>query len=92
MTADMLYNFPRVRFASTNSLEGQALHIHSEGKEVRKAAKSGNLDHLDEEVMDCMHSCETYLRMRQERNGLDVRALMHRVAEKNDARGYYDAN
>lgn len=92
MTTDMLFNFPRCKFASTNSIEAQALHIHSEGKEVRKAAKSGNLDHTDEEVMDCLHSCETYLRMRQERNGLDIQALMHRVAEKNDARGYYDAN
>jgi NTP pyrophosphatase (non-canonical NTP hydrolase) len=92
MTTDLLFNFPRTKFVSDNTYIDQALHIHSEGKEIRAAVAASDINHLDEEVMDCLHSCETYLRMRSERDGLDIRDLMYRVAEKNDARGYYDAN
>lgn len=89
MTTDMLFNFPRTKFVDDNTYIDQALHIYSEGKEVRAAAAAGNMNHLDEEVLDCMHSCETYLRMRSERDKVDIRALMHQVAEKNETRGYY---
>ena len=92
MTIDMLFNFPRTRFVEENTYIGQAMHIYSEGVEVRAAAAASDMIHLDEEVIDCLHSCETYLRMRAERDNIDLRSLMHQVAEKNEKRGYYDAD
>lgn len=89
MTANMLFNFPRTKFVDENTYIDQALHIHSEGIEVRAAAAASDMQHLDEEVIDCMHSCETYLRMRLERDKVDIRSLMFKVSEKNEKRGYY---
>lgn len=90
MMTGMLYHFPRASFVDANGIYGQVSHINTEA--VEAAAELGNPDinFVAEEVMDCLHSCETALRILEEKYGVDVRALMFKVAAKNEARGYYD--
>lgn len=92
MTTDMLYHFPRARFVDENEIYKQLQHIRSEVQEAEREVDQQNIYLIAGEVMDIYHSAETALRILQEKHGVDIRALMHRVAEKNDARGYYDAD
>ncbi|MEW5952647.1 MAG: hypothetical protein AB1815_02655 [Bacillota bacterium] len=80
----MNYNFPATRFATENTRLEQFRHIMSEMEEAQEA----NDVELDEEVMDILHSCETYFRMR-EAQGIDVGKIKVVVEAKNMARGYY---
>lgn len=86
----MLYHFPRVKFVDENGIYGQVSHINSEACEA--AAELGNPDiqFVAMEVMDVYHSAETALRILEEKYGVDVKALMFKVAAKNESRGYYD--
>jgi len=97
MTTDMLYHFPRARFVDENGIVFQTAHVLLEAQEARFEAsnldeENPDVDALAMEIMDTYHSAETALRILQEKHGVDIRALMHRVAEKNDARGYYNAD
>lgn len=89
MKADMLYHFPRTRFVDENGIYSQVAHINAEATEA--AAELGNPDiwFVAEEIMDCYHSCETALRILQEKYGIEPQELMHRVYHKNETRGYY---
>jgi len=92
MTTNILYHFPRTRFVDENHIYTQVAHINTEATEA--AAELGNPDihFCAMEIIDCYHSCETALRILEEKYGVNIRDLMFKVAAKNDVRGYYDAN
>ena len=72
-----------------NTLDEQSLRILEEAREANKAALADNPDAADEEVMDVIQACITYLAIRgysQE----TVDELTARVHEKNRMRGYYE--
>ena len=83
----MHYNFPRVRWVEINTPNQQIQHIDEEHSEIMRAE---TVAETDGEVMDKLHSCETYFRIR-EREGLDVGAVKRVTLDKNRDRGYYDS-
>lgn len=92
----LMYNFPRTQFVSENGIVFQTAHVLLEAEEARFEASNLNEENPDiyplaMEIMDIYHSAETALRILEEQYGVDVQKLMHDVALKNDARGYYDA-
>ena len=84
-----LFGFPRTTFVDMNGIRTQALHIDSEAREVKESAALPDILHTAEEIFDCLHSCETGLRILQEKYGVDVDAVHAFVKEKNHRRGYY---
>jgi hypothetical protein len=89
----MKFNFPETIFVAKNSAAEQAAHVLSEAKEVQQEIdKSDGRDitKIDLEMMDLLHSAESYFRLRQQGRGKEyVDGLMNTVIEKNDVRGYY---
>lgn len=89
MITGLLYNFPRTIFVDGNGIYGQVSHINTEA--VEAAAELGNPDinFVAMEIIDCLHSCETALRILEEKYKVDIKALMFDVYQKNEKRGYY---
>ncbi|PWT78602.1 MAG: hypothetical protein C5B59_01415 [Bacteroidetes bacterium] len=85
----MIFNFPRTRFVEENGLVAQILHMGSELAETETAMLTPDIDHTVEEIMDLHHSCETALRIAQEKHGINLNELRCRVERKNFDRGYY---
>ena len=85
----MIYNFPRTKFVDINGIVGQVLHMSTEQEEIERAILEPDIDHVAEEVMDKLHSCETALRILSEFHGIDPIELRRHVERKNFARGYY---
>lgn len=88
----MHFNFPETIFVEKNSSADQIKHVLSEAKEVKAEIDraGGNMSNVDLEMMDLLHSCETYFRMRTAGLGAKyVRGLIDQVQEKNAARHYY---
>lgn len=97
-----MFTFPQAIFVHSNSAGEQLDHIFSEvdeiqqlGPELAEAEDDVCLKEVrrkvDLEVMDLMHSCQTYLRIRARDLGAQhVAALFAEVLEKNRARGYYE--
>jgi len=90
----MKFNFPKVKFAATNSAGEQLDHFLSEVKEVREELEKGSgrdIELADLEMMDALHSLETFFRIRRAGRGARyVDGLRRKVVEKNRERGYYD--
>jgi len=88
----MTYIFPRIKFASTNTLHQQLQHVMSESDEIFEEMLNIPLKHdrLAEELVDQMHSCETALRIMQEKYCIPVYRVIEKVIQKNRERGYYD--
>jgi len=86
----MIYNFPKTRFVGCNGIATQVIHIYSEALEIKEAAFTPDINHAAEEVMDCLHSCETALRILETKYGIDIYKLRMDVERKNMERGYYD--
>lgn len=86
--ADILFNFPRAKFADENNIHAQVAHIQTEADEAFRELNSPDRMTLAMEIMDCLHSCETALRMLED-EGLSLSDVMTMVYEKNEARGYY---
>lgn len=75
---------------ATNDLNQQLAHASSEMDEIGDAAAYGEgATRIAEEILDCMHSLESALRILQEQ-GLNVSLVADMVIKKNIARGYYD--
>ena len=87
----MTFNFPKTRYADINGIVAQATHIYSEALEVQQAVFASDMNHTAEEIMDCLHSCETALRILQERYNINLNALRMDVERKNMERGYYSS-
>ena len=85
----MNFNFPRTKFAGINGICSQVMHICSEAAEAKESSFTPDIQHTAEEVMDCLHSCETALRILQEKYGINISALRRDVERKNMERGYY---
>lgn len=85
----MIFSFPRVKFVDSNGIATQSSHILSEALEVEESVLKPYIKHTAEEVMDCLHSCETALRILQEKYGINVSELRRDVERKNFERGYY---
>jgi hypothetical protein len=85
------YNFPAI--ATHNTLFRQFKKIQEEMRELEDTWEGKSIDATDEEVMDVIHACETYFRLRSERDSsFDINILQKRIEEKNRRRGYYGNN
>ena len=93
MTIDTLYHFPRTRFVDENTIGQQLIHTRREGQEASDELPppGGDIMPLALEIVDIYHSAETALRILEEKHGVDIQKLMFAVYEKNEKRGYYDA-
>lgn len=89
----MIFNFPETIFVEKNTTTEQLEHVISEAYEVRKELADHDQPEtqlLDLEMMDLMHSCETYFRKRtSDRGKVYVDMLIDQTVEKNARRGYY---
>lgn len=83
------FNFPRTSFVTENGICMQSKHIGSEAMEIDQSVYTPDINHTAEEVMDCLHSCETALRILQEKHGINLNEVRARVKAKNMMRGYY---
>lgn len=86
----MHFNFPKTRYADINGIVDQATHIYSEALEVQQAVFASDMNHTAEEIMDCLHSCETALRILHEKHAVNLSVLRRNVERKNMERGYYE--
>lgn len=82
-------HFPEARFVRENNNLEQLDHVASEAKEVADVIVSNEIEKVDEEMADLLHSCETYFKIR-ELEGADIEAIFASVVKKNRARGYYE--
>ncbi|ADQ04388.1 hypothetical protein Calow_0820 [Caldicellulosiruptor owensensis OL] len=80
----MHYNFPEIK-KKPASLIQQLNKIVEEASEAIKARDDIERDY---EIMDLLHACETYLRIR-ESQGVDLERIKSFVISKNKQRGYY---
>lgn len=85
----MIFNFPRTKFVDENDLPAQVLHMGSEQVEIEEVMLTPDIEHTAEELMDKYHSCETGLRILQEKHGINLSELRRNVERKNVVRGYY---
>jgi NTP pyrophosphatase (non-canonical NTP hydrolase) len=88
----MNFTFPETTFVEELTPLQQIRHIESELAEVIAETKRGvtRLDSVDLEVLDLLHSCETYLRIRKAIRGKEyIERLVEKVTAKNEKRGYY---
>ena len=86
----MIYNFPRTRFVTENGIVGQTEHIVREANEVEDSLLFPDIFHTAVEIMDCLHACESGLRILEEKYGVDVEDVACYVLAKNKARNYYE--
>lgn len=100
----MRFLFPRAKFASTATIEAQSASIINEANEVwwlddePLMHRDGHVLHpadpperFVEETLDCIHSCETLIRMLTDQYPhLDLDAAVENVRLKNEKRGYYE--
>ena len=86
----MIFSFPRTIFVTQNGLVAQVRHMATEQVEIEASMLTPDIHHTAEEIMDLYHSCESCLRILQEKYGIDLNKLWETVTEKNAARGYYD--
>jgi len=89
----MTYQFPRCRFADTNTLAQQSRKILQEAQEV--FAETLRQDGTDEEwvmeILDVLHAAETGLWIvERERGPGFVEDMKARVIRKNEVRGLYE--
>lgn len=82
------YNFPRTKFVPVDkpSRFKQGAKIRSESGEVCEALGKTDDEYI-EELLDCIHACETALRQFDQS---DVNRGVNRVILKNTERGYYE--
>lgn len=82
----MKYIFPETKFAKTNNIWAQIMHVKSEWVEFTHTKT--NTEEFYAEAVDLYHSLETLFRI-WEREGVDMEAVQEKVFEKNRERGYY---
>jgi hypothetical protein len=87
-TGETMYRFPKTIF-TYNAPFVQLEHIKSEMLEVVYAYDNEQMNRVAEEVLDLIHSCETFLRILEQRQAIDVPILHDLIVEKNRLRGYY---
>ncbi len=85
----MNFSFPRTKFVDENGLVAQVLHMGTEQEEIEKVMLTPDIQHTAEELMDKYHSCETGLRILEEKYGINLSELRRNVERKNVVRGYY---
>lgn len=85
----MIFNFPRTKFVDENGICRQVLHMRSEQREIEDELQTVDILVVAGEIMDKYHSCETALRILQEKYGVNVSELRRDVERKNFERGYY---
>ena len=85
----MTFTFPRTIFVNKNGLVTQVRHMASEQAEIEASMLTPDIQHTAEEMMDLYHSCETGLRILQEKYGINLIQLRRDVERKNTIRQYY---
>lgn len=88
----MIFNFPEVKFAKTNTVEDQLKHFASECKEIIERIENEDFVGTFEEVADMIHSAETLFRIAQRKYQVDPAQVVAKVIKKNLERGYYINN
>lgn len=86
---EYIWNFPETRFeVGKNELtrRGQADQIVQEAAEIFSAAENNTEEQYIEELLDCVHACETALR---EFETSKINKVVDKVINKNCARSYY---
>ena len=87
----MNFNFPRSRFADSNTIDDQVSHIMGEACEVARASYEADLDATVMEIFDIIHSCETAMWIIAREKGFGyIFDMKIAVERKNRLRGYYD--
>lgn len=87
--ATLQFNFPLVKFAATATAEEQINHFFSEVDEVIQAGPNITRE-TDLEMMDVLHSIQTYFSVRGREKGMAyIVQLKADTVIKNRKRGYY---
>lgn len=86
-----MYRFPET-IHTRNAPYVQLQHIKTELCELVLAYDQEPIQRVAEETLDLIHSCETLLRILEQRQGIDVAVLHDLIVEKNRQRGYYHGN
>lgn len=84
-----MLTFPRSKFVDENNTWTQLDHVQSEFKELIDAYFNDPAGRMAEEAGDLIHSVETFLRILQERQGINLDEVQRHIQEKNRQRGYY---
>lgn len=87
--AEFKFSFPRTKFVDENGLVMQVAHMATEQIEIEESMFLPDINHTAMELMDKYHSCETGLRILQEKYGINLENLQANVEIKNRIRGYY---
>ena len=85
----MIFSFPRTIFVNQNGLVAQVRHMATEQVEIEASMLTPDIHHTAEEIMDLYHSCESCLRILQEKYGINLIQLRRDVERKNTIRQYY---
>lgn len=99
----MKFNFPQTVYVLRNTPGDQIDHILSEVDEIEelgpeleyacRGTQDETLRKIDLEVMDLLHSCETFFRILSLARGRGyVQGLFDEVMQKNLDRGYYEVS
>ena len=83
------YQFPRSKFADSNTIWKQFWHMASELFEVFRALLRRDYYHAAKEMADLKHSTETGEHILEEQYRVDVKAATKEVIRGNICRGYY---
>lgn len=86
----MNYTFPPTKFAEENTPGQQLQHVLSEMRETLESyEKFEDAHRIEEEMLDTMHSIETYIRIREKHQPGEIGKSIDHVQSKNERRGYY---
>lgn len=76
----MLWHFPKIKTTRTVSEQLQKILDEAEEFSISKS---------DEEAIDILHACETFIRLHFDGREGELRKLIVKVRNKNTKRGYY---
>jgi len=85
----MIYNFNRTKYIDKNDIVEQLEHMASELREIKQELFAADIPRLAEETVDLYHSCESMMRILEEKYGIDINGVVKEVKIKNEKRGYY---
>lgn len=86
----MNFTFPPTKFVEENTYHQQVKHVISEMRETIEAFENmESYERVEEEIIDTLHSIETYIRIRDKRYPGDIERTIDKVKAKNERRAYY---
>lgn len=85
----MKHLFPISKFAKETDSLTQIEHLKSECLEIVERIDQGDFKGIIEEVLDMIHSGESFLYIVETKHNIDVEEKRKEVIRKNKERGYY---